>query len=319
MSDRQRKPSFHEKEKPLPPKKNNRVFLIRVIILVLAAGSAWFWYISLYGYISVDDAYIDRDKATISSKMLGRIVKINAKEGDYVKKGSLLVELDPTDFNAQLNQDNANLNDVIQRATLAKSNLDRKQDDYSRSEPQYKNQTISEEQFSHTKNDLEAAQIMYKNSLNQIEVVKSRMEITRINLNNTKINTPFNGVISKKWISEGDVVQPAQPIFSINNTEDFWAVANVEETNLKHINISDEALISVDAYKDKSFKGVVFDIGSSTVSQFSLIPADNASGNFTKVTQRIPIKIQIKELKGFDMNNLRPGLSIIVKFKKKGK
>jgi membrane fusion protein (multidrug efflux system) len=122
-------------------------------------------------------------------------------------------------------------------------------------------------------------------------------------------------VIARKWILEGDVVQPGQPIFTIFDMKNIWVTAQLEETQLAKIALGDQVEISIDAYPGRKFSGKVIQIGSNTASQFSLIPPNNASGNFTKVTQRVPIKISIEKRNA--NVNLLPGMSVEVRVKEK--
>jgi membrane fusion protein (multidrug efflux system) len=122
-------------------------------------------------------------------------------------------------------------------------------------------------------------------------------------------------VIARKWILEGDVVQPGQPIFTIFDMKNIWITAQFEETRLALVTMGAQVEISVDTYPDIKFSGKIIQIGSNTASQFSLIPPNNASGNFTKVTQRVPVKISIE--KGNSNVNLLPGMSVEVRVKEK--
>ncbi len=129
----------------------------------------------------------------------------------------------------------------------------------------------------------------------------------------------MSGVVSKRWVLAGDVVQPGQSIFAIYNVKDIWVTANLEETSLSRLALGDMVDISVDTYPDLSFTGKVLRIGSNTASQFSLIPPNNASGNFTKVTQRVPVKISIDDPVSQNSQQpvLRPGMSVEVSVKVK--
>jgi membrane fusion protein (multidrug efflux system) len=101
--------------------------------------------------------------------------------------------------------------------------------------------------------------------------------------------------VAKRWVIQGDVIQPGQPVFSVYDRSRIWVTANLEETNMDVVNLGEDVGISVDGHPDRIFGGRVFQLGGSTAAQFSLIPPNNASGNFTKVTQRVPIKITIEE------------------------
>ncbi len=145
----------------------------------------------------------------------------------------------------------------------------------------------------------------------------------KLNLKNTSIYSPMDGVVAKSWTLTGDVVSPGQPIFTIYDIKNVWVIADLEETKLSSIKIGDKAEISVDAYPEQNFEGKIYQLGSNTASQFSLIPPSNASGNFTKVTQRIPIKITIEPITQTgkpDPNkniNLLPGMSVEISIKVK--
>jgi membrane fusion protein (multidrug efflux system) len=147
------------------------------------------------------------------------------------------------------------------------------------------------------------------------------LNVIKTELLNTSIYSPMNGVLGKRWVLKGDVVQPGQPIFTIFDLSNIWVTAYLEETKLSSINIGDKVEISVDAYPDQNFSGKVYQIGSNTASQFSLIPPSNASGNFTKVTQRIPIKISLEPVNEMgspdpsDNLKLLPGMSVEIKIK----
>ena len=114
---------------------------------------------------------------------------------------------------------------------------------------------------------------------------------------------------------KGDVVQPGQPIFSVYDNTDLWVTANYEETKISRISLGDSVAISVDAFPDNQFYGKVIQLGTNTASQFSLIPPNNASGNFTKVTQRVPVKISIEQVNSSDKVTLLPGMSVEVDIK----
>jgi membrane fusion protein (multidrug efflux system) len=128
-------------------------------------------------------------------------------------------------------------------------------------------------------------------------------------------------VVAKRWVLPGDIVQPGQPILTVYDLENLWVTANFEETKLSSIRLNDPAVISVDAYPDIKLEGKVILIGAAAASQFSLIPSNNASGNFTKVTQRVPIKISIEKPLAANKYNritLLPGMSVQVKIRIRG-
>jgi len=306
----------------VPIFKKKRV-LIPFFIILIAAAVAVYWYISQLGYVYTDDAYIDGNQLSVSSKILGRITNLNVDEGDTVKQGQLLVKLDPTDLKAQENQAEAMLALDKESITLAKVNVAKAQDDFNRAQTQFKDNVIPKEQFDHMQKALEAAKAAYNISVSKVGTAQAQLKVIKTQLQNTEILSPMDGIVAKRWVLAGDVVSPGQPIFTIYNLKDVWVTADLEETKLGSIHLGDTVEISVDTYPDQKFKGQVFQIGSNTASQFSLIPPSNASGNFTKVTQRVPIKISIKPVFKNDQQDppinikLLPGMSVEINVKVK--
>ena len=134
-------------------------------------------------------------------------------------------------------------------------------------------------------------------------------------LRHTKVYAPRNGAISKRWVVAGDAVQFGQPLFALTDTENIWVTANFEETKVEHVMNGASVEVHVDAYPGKRFKGSVFVVRASAASQFSLIPPDNATGNFTKVVQRVPINILLDLPKTESSLYLYPGMSVEVDIK----
>jgi membrane fusion protein (multidrug efflux system) len=304
----------------VPLYRKKRV-LIPFFIILLAAIGGIYWYIGQLGYVSTDDAFIDGNKLSISSKILGRITQLTVDEGDSVKQGQLLVQLDSSDLKAREDQSKASLDLANETINLAKVNLQKALDDFNRAERQYKDKIIPKEQFDHAQKAYEAAKAEYNIDLSKIGSAKAQLNVIRTDLNNTKIFAPMEGVVAKRWLLPGDVVSAGEPIFTIYNLKDVWVTADLEETKLSLIHIGDKAEISVDTYPNQKFEGEIFQIGSSTASQFSLIPPSNAAGNFTKITQRVPVKISIRKVKGQQDTpngiNLLPGMSVEISVKVK--
>jgi len=301
---------------PLFQKK--RVLIPLFLLVILAAAAVWYWYVNLRGFDSTDDAYIDANRVSISSKMLGRIIQLTVDEGDSVKAGQIIVRLDDSDLRAQEEQAKAALTYARESVALAKVNLDKAQDDYQRAKIQFDSNIIPKEQYDHAVKSLEAAQAQYSITLAQVGTAKAQLGVVQTQLLNMTIAAPFDGIVSKRWVMAGDVVQPGQPIFSIYDLQHLWVTANFEETKMASIHLNDPVEVSVDAYPDYRFEGKIIQLGANTAAQFSLIPPNNASGNFTKVTQRVPVKISIEDKHPSGQSSspqLLPGMSVEVKVK----
>jgi membrane fusion protein, multidrug efflux system len=316
---------------------------LTLVILVVLAG-AYYWYRDYSMYITTDDAHVDADNVTVGSKILGRISNLYANESDVVKQGTLLADLDSSDFVAQRNQAFAVKAQAIASLSQAEVkyssdqksirvleiNLERANEDLERAKKQSEGGVITNEQFDHIKKAYEAAAAQLEAAKAQLSVSKStiptasaavetansQIKVLDTQIRNTRLYAPADGVVAKRWLLPGDVVQPSQSVFTLTISKKMWIIAFLEETNIVEIHNGQDVRFTLDAYPGIRFSGKVFLIGSSTASVFSLIPANNASGNFTKVTQRIPVRISIdssdskKDITSF---NILSGMSAVVK------
>jgi membrane fusion protein (multidrug efflux system) len=328
--------------------KSNKVYIPLILIIALVLGGVIYWYIDYSKYIKTDDAHVESDNVAVSPKMMGRISQEFIQEGDSVKQGQLLVVLDSLDLSAQKNQAIAGKLQAEAAIVQAEAkyqfdltnnkvleiSLSKAQEDFDRAKVQFKADVITQEQFDHAKKTLETAQAQLESSRSQAKVSNAQISSThaavasaeaQINviqtlLNNTKLYAPNEGVIGKRWLMQGDIVQPGQAVFTIVNDRKLWISIFLEETKLENLTIGQAVLFTLDTYPDVTFTGKIMTIGSNTAAQFSLIPANNASGNFTKVTQRVQVKISIDGVKeGKNLSNYRilSGMSAVVKIVRK--
>ena len=293
--------------------------LVLVVVAVIAVG--WYYYRQFEKYYTTDDAYIDADRVSVSSKILGRIMAVHADEGDTVYRGQLLVELDSSDLVAQQIQAEALRDQTIASVAQAKAKfeLDQKnlvvqeihvekvKEDLDRATIQYEGKVITKEQFDHTNKDYQSSLAQLEAFKAQLALGKTQIESAELNIKtsnaqistiltslaNTRIYAPTNGRIAKRWLLPGDIVQPGQSVFTITKDSLLWVTAYYEETKVGGMHYEQNGEFTVDAFPGVKFYGKIFNIGTNTAAQFSLIPPNNASGNFTKVTQRIPVKISI--------------------------
>jgi membrane fusion protein (multidrug efflux system) len=143
----------------------------------------------------------------------------------------------------------------------------------------------------------------------EVQRARAAVALAELNLQYTKILAPVSGILSKRNVEPGQVVQPGQPLFSIVNLDDIWVTANFKETQLKNMRVGQKVTIHVDAY-GRDYSGTVESISGATGARFSLLPPENATGNYVKVVQRVPVRIRFD--KGQDPNHvLRPGLSVV--------
>jgi membrane fusion protein, multidrug efflux system len=302
----------------VPLYRRKRIVIPLLLVLTLGVIAVWYWYANLRGYDSTDDAFIEGNRVSISSKILGRIDSLTVDEGRSVTVGQVLVLLNPADLQAQANQAKASLADAQQGVGLAQVNLEKADTDFRRAENQFQNKVIPREQYDHARSALAAAHSQLTIAQMRVGTAQAQAGVIQTQLGNTVIAAPMSGVVAKRWVLAGDVVQPGQAIFTINDLKNVWVTANFEETKLRSLRVGDSVEVSVDAYPDRKIHGTVNQLGSSTAGQFSLIPPNNASGNFTKVTQRVPVKILLNPndlAAGDPAHPLLPGMSAEVRVK----
>jgi len=328
-------------------KKDWKVYIPLAVVVIAVVVGGIYWYVDYSSYLKTDDAYVASDNISVSSKIMGRISHLYVQEGDSVKQGQLVAELDSADLLAQKKQIVAGKaqTEANKAQTEAKFIFDQKsikvaqiafekaKEDFERSKTQYNGGVATKEQYDHSKKALETSQAQYEAATAQLQVSKSQIKtaeasivsadaqigVISTQLNNTKLYAPADGIIAKRWLLPGDIAQPGQSIYTVNNNNKFWILVYLEETKMEKLHLGQNAIFTIDTYPDVIFKGKVFTVSSSTASQFSLIPPNNASGNFTKVTQRVPVKISIDATEGgqkLSSFKFLTGMSAVVKIVK---
>jgi membrane fusion protein (multidrug efflux system) len=297
------------------PTRRKRFIIPIAVFTIVALVVISYWYLYRRGYVSTNDAFVDGAPVTVSSKVLGRIDSLAAAEGEVVAAGQILVTLDDADLRAQEAQARANLALTEQSLPVARIGLERAQTDFDRARVQYHDSIVTREQYDHARQALDLAKAQYAVAESQVAASKAQLGVVETQMGNTRILSPISGVVAKKWVATGDIAQPGQPIFTLYDLKDLWITANIEETKLAAISPGSQVRISVDAYPGREFTGKVLLIGAAAASRFSLIPPNNASGNFTKVTQRVPVKISIDQpvIPAASGAGLLPGMSVAVR------
>lgn len=226
----------------------------------------------------------------------------------------------------------ANSSSARAQVASAAAKLEKANKDYARYANLVKDGSVTQQQFDQAKSDKEvaeaayrAAEDQYKASLEQVGTSRNQLKVThvgvsqreadvdfaRLQLSYATIKAPSSGIASKKNIQIGQLVQAGQTLFSIVNDNSIFITANFKETQLTNMKNGQKVEIEVDAYPDLKLKGEVYNFAPATGAKFSLLPPDNATGNYVKVVQRIPVKIKIDADKE-TMAKLRPGMSVNV-------
>lgn len=386
-------------EQPEKPKSRRR-FIVIAVLALLVVGALLFWWHSTY-YEDTDDAQVNGHLIQISSRIAGQVIKVNVEENQAVKKGDVLVEIDPKDFQVAVQQAEANLQSaeanyeaakvnvpvttintgstltsagadvsgsgaqVAQaeeqltaaraRVVQAQANATKSQADLERYKPLVERDVISKQQFdaavaaadgnkaalaearanvtaaeqavrvardnlARSQSALKFAQTAPKQIAiqkakadqagAQVAQAQAQLDQARLNLSYTKIIAPEDGIVTRKSVEINQNVSVGQNMMTLVSLDNIWITANFKETQLEHMRAGQPVVISVDAYGGRKYDGKVTQIGGATGSVLSLFPPENATGNYVKVVQRVPVRIDLTKPEQNSDHLLRPGLSV---------
>jgi membrane fusion protein (multidrug efflux system) len=273
--------------------KQKKILLVLVPIVLIIMGYMIYEHLT---WVSTDNAQLQGHSVMIAPKVPGFISKVYVEEGQLVEKGAVLAEIDPRDYKFAL--------DIAEgQQGSAEASLREAEHNYKRLKDLVAKGAISQQQF-------EAAVKNYNDSRAKDQAVLARVEQAKLNLEYTKITAPSKGYIAKKSVEEGQLASAGVPLFGFVDATERWVIANYKETQIDDIHVGNSVEIEVDAIPGRTFQGKVQSLSSATGATFTLLPPDNATGNFTKVVQRIPVKIVLQNLTPKDIENLRAGLSV---------
>jgi membrane fusion protein (multidrug efflux system) len=219
-----------------------------------------------------------------------------------VKKGDVLVEIDGRDYQNTLTQMKGEVTSMEARMRDAERN-------YRRSNDLFNQGVISRQQY-------DTATAAYSEVRAKHDAIAAQVAQAELNLENTKLKAPSDGFVAKKTVEVGQLAAAGVPLVGFVDAGERWVTANFKETEISGIRIGASVSVDVDAIPGKGFEGKVEAVSSATGATFTLLPPDNATGNFTKVVQRVPVRIQITGLSDSDVELLRAGLSAFVKVSK---
>ena len=300
--------------------------ILTFIICLVVIGVIFILYWALYGKTieDTDDAYVNGSQNIITSQVSGTINKLMIEDTQYVNKGDLLATVDDIDYKLALENATASLGKAIryysalssqvtqlQKDVIAKENtLKKAKTDYQIAKSSYEAGLASKHEFLTAKDNLNIAiaSLEQSNSAlnNAITQVSSTSIMTHpdvqqaitaykkayVDLERTKIYAPVSGIVAKKAIFLGQEVTPSQELLTIINLENTWADVNLKETQMKNVKVGNKVILVSDVNK-KKYSGYVQGISAGTGSSLSLLPAQNATGNWIKIVQRVPVRVHI--------------------------
>lgn len=337
------------------------------ILGLMGAGAFGYWYAFMYGIVSTDDARLDADRVDLAPSLAGRLDRLLVKEGDHVKQGQVVFELDPSLFKVALASAQANLDaedaslqmrkallakvlhgtrieeirmaQDSERQALARESLARTQ--LARAKQLYTTGAFTKERMDQATtawivahNARNAALhrlglLLHGSRQEDINAAKASVDAARMNLRAAEmavkraqtyikhlvVRAPFSGPVVRVWRRPGAMLAPGTPVVTIVNPQTLHVAANIQEKDLGKIGVGAPVDISIDAFPDHTLHGKVTRIMRVTNSTFSLFPVDSSNSTFIKVSQRIPIRIDLDVAPQLPLG---PGLSVEVRIRENG-
>jgi membrane fusion protein (multidrug efflux system) len=279
----------------------DRKKLIMTIAIPIVVLAACYFIYENYMYVSTDNAQVDARATLLSAKVSGIITKANVEENQKVKAGEVLVEIKPDDYQNMIDQLEADQASMQAQLKAAQTN-------YLRTKSLLAKGASTQER-------LDTAEAQFHSMESKLKSAEAQVSEAKLNLGYTKIVAPVDGKVGKKSFEVGMLAAAGQPLLGFVAATDRWVTANIKETDMDDITEGKKVYVTVDAISGKTFDGVVESISPATGATFTLLPPDNATGNFTKVVQRVPVRIKLLNLTEKDIDRLQNGLSAEVKIR----
>ncbi|MEC8306852.1 MAG: efflux RND transporter periplasmic adaptor subunit [Chlamydiota bacterium] len=271
---------------------NPKQWLIILAGSILLIGGGTYW--RLQQYVYTNDAHIEAFRINIAPDLATmRVHALLVEEGDAVRKGSLVSILEQDIVLPKLAEGEAALGAAKEATAYAAAHLKKEEEDYQRAIQGADDAILSTQDFQHHRQRYLMARAQYEEALAHERASEERVKLMGVHVGHTELIAPCDGYIAKRWAYVGDVKHPGEAIFTMYDSERVWIEANVSEKKIRHVKVGSRADIFIDAYPGVTFQGHVFAIKGAAASQFSVIPQNNATGNYTKVAQRVPVKIAI--------------------------
>lgn len=314
---------------PKAPGRWRRIALMLIVPLIVIGAALYYWQ-SLQGKVSTDNAYVQQDKVSVSAQVGGKIISVNVREGQLVKAGDILFVVDPEPYQIQMAQADAAIASAQANATalasssamsgaeiaaaredigFAQANFERQKALWTRGFTTKTAYEAALHQLAQAREELKLAEAKQAEAraklstgaqvpgvLPAIAAAQAQRQAAQLNLNRTVVRAPISGRITQAdRLLPGQELVTGLPVVTIVASSQSYVEANFKETDLAKMQVGQPARIEFDAYPDIELKGHVASIGAGTGSEFSVLPAQNATGNWVKVTQRVPVRIAIDQ------------------------
>ena len=329
-------------EIPTTNKRKRGFLILGAVVAVAALAYGAYWLFSARFYESTDDAYVASDVVQITSEVPGTVLGVHVDDTQHVDQGQALIELDPADAKVRVAAAEADLARAVRqvrglyaqadqlRAQVSARSIELKQaeDDYSRRATLVSDGAVSGEEIAHSRDAITRVKSALEGARQQLDATTTQIEGTTISthpevlaaaakyhdaalaLRRTTIASPINGVIAKRAVQLGQRIAPGTPLMAIVPLDDVWVDANFKEGQLRDVRVGQPVTVHADLYGgDAEYHGKVVGVSAGSGSAFALLPAQNASGNWIKVVQRLPVRIAL-DPEDVKKHPLRIGLSM---------
>ena len=334
-------------QQPVNNKKGKRtriLLILTLLFIVIAVAYGIYWFLVLRHHEETDDAYVAGNQVQIMAQVSGSVTKVWVDNTDFVKKGDVLVTLDPTDAQQAFEKAQTALASSVRQTRqmminskqyqanieVRKTALAQAQSDLNRRVPLGTANLIGREELQHARDAVTSAQAQLDVAIQQYNANQAMILGTRLEdqpavqqaaaevrnawlaLQRTKIVSPMTGYVSRRAVQPGAQIGVTTPLMAVVPASGLWVDANFKETQLAHMRIGQTATVVSDIYGDDvTYTGKVVGLDMGTGSAFSLLPAQNATGNWIKVVQRLPVRIEL-DANQLSQHPLRIGLSTLV-------
>ena len=334
----------------IPPKRALRERLRRPLLILFPVITAAFgtaYYLTEEPYVSTDDAFVRAAKESVNARVAGQVVEIAVKDNQRVKQGQLLFQIDPQPYRIaveqaearldssrlQVNELKATYRQQLAQLQSASDTVDFDEREYARQKALVTDDWTPREVFDRTATNLRVARQQVASDAQQVantvaaldgdpnigtdrhpsvRAARAQLDQAQLDLSYATVVAPDDGIVARvDDLQVGDFVNPGAAVFSLLSSRDIWIEANFRETGLTHMRPGQEAAIGVDAYPDQTFNAHIVSMSPGTGSDFAVLPPENATGNWVKVIQRLPVRFELDKI---DPNRpLFSGISVTVR------
>jgi membrane fusion protein (multidrug efflux system) len=296
--------------------RGKRILLLSALAVAVAAtgGGSWaYWKLVASRFVSTDNAYTAAEVATVTAEIDGQVADIRVVDSQKVGRGDILVVIDDTDARLALRQSEADLARARAQVAAATADLERSAIDLKRREALVDSGSVSGDELTQVSNGASKARAALDAAHAAVALAQARVDKTKVDLGRAVIRAPVDGVIARRMVQLGERVQPSTPLLSVVPVKDIYVDANFKEVQLNDVRTGQAVELASDLYgHDVVYHGVVEGFSGGTGAAFAVIPAQNATGNWIKVVQRLPVRIRLNPAE-LETHPLRVGLSMTAK------